>query len=276
MRVPGPSRACRIGACPLTRKCWSSWTVRCRQPNAIPPDPLSPEEQAALAEWNLPTFVAMLLWYSRGRPDLALVASVICSHAYRPCPTLLTLLHQVCQYILWTLEMGLMYHADKGPDHIVFYTDSNFPFGRPRISYVAMFKNAAIDWFSSKSPTVPDSTASSEIGGAITGAKRAFTREPDFRALHFLKDQTPMDFRQDNQTALSQMTGESLCTSVAKHMNQKTLAMFHVLKEGRINMSYCRTTSMKADGLNKLLPTEQWCAQRDEWHGMSPRGPPKP
>ena len=221
--------------------------------------PATPEEEEELRQlvidYPYRTLVAKINYLARmTRPDLSHSVGVLSRHLDTPGIQAYRALKSVCVYILNTLDRGLIYHENSTLTVPRFYVDANFPFGRARGGYVAMYMGASIDWASKLAASAAASTAEAEIQAAFAGFCKALATKKDLNLLGILNPDDPVDFEEDSQAALLNLTGEVLNGGSMKWIANKFLKSIEWVKAKLIRVHKCDTRFMWADGLTKQLP----------------------
>ena len=231
-------------------------------------DPMSrfrattPEEeielQQLMRDYPYRTLVAKINYLARmTRPDLSHSVGVLSRHLSSPGIQAYRALKSVCIYILNTLDRGLIFHESSSLTVPRFYVDANFPFGRARGGYVAMYLGASIDWQSKLAASAAASTAEAEIQAAFAGFCKALATKKDLDLLGILNPDDPVDFEEDSQAALLNLTGEVLNGGSMKWIANKFLKSIEWVKAKLIRVHKCDTKFMWADGFTKQLPLKQ-------------------
>jgi len=222
----------------------------------------SPEElielQQLMRDYPYRTLVAKINYLARmTRPDLSHSVGVLSRHLSSPGIQAYRALKSVCIYILNTLDRGLIFHESSSLTVPRFYVDANFPFGRARGGYVAMYLGASIDWQSKLAASAAASTAEAEIQAAFTGFCKALATKKDLDLLGILNPDDAVDFEEDSQAALLNLTGEVLNGGSMKWIANKFLKSIEWVKAKLIRVHKCDTKFMWADGFTKQLPLKQ-------------------
>ena len=222
----------------------------------------TPEEeielQQLMRDYPYRTLVAKINYLARmTRPDLSHSVGVLSRHLSSPGIQAYRALKSVCIYILNTLDRGLIFHESSSLTVPRFYVDANFPFGRSRGGYVAMYLGASIDWQSKLAASAAASTAEAEIQAAFAGFCKALATKKDLDLLGILNPDDPVDFEEDSQAALLNLTGEVLNGGSMKWIANKFLKSIEWVKAKLIRVHKCDTKFMWADGFTKQLPLKQ-------------------
>ena len=224
--------------------------------------PATEEEEAELRQliidYPYRSLVAKINYLARmTRPDLSHAVGVLSRHLACPGVQAYRALKSVCVYILNTLDRGIIFHESSELTVPRFYVDANFPFGRARGGYIAMYLGASIDWASKLAASAAASTAEAEIQAAFSGFCKALATKKDLNLLGILNPDDPADFEEDSQAALLNLTGEVLNGGSMKWIANKYLKSIEWVKAKLIRVHKCDTKFMWADGLTKQLPLKQ-------------------
>ena len=204
------------------------------------------------------TLVAKINYLARmTRPDLSHGVGVLSRHLSNPGLQAYRGLQELCRYILHTLDRGIIFSENSPLTVPRFYVDANFPFGRARGGYVALFMGGSIDWQSKLAATTASSTAESEIQAAFMGFCRALATKKDLDLLGITEEGAPIDVEEDSNAALLNLTGEVLNGGSLKWIANKVLKSIEWVRANRIRVHKCDTTVMWADGLTKQLARKQ-------------------
>ena len=235
--------------------------------------------------------VGSLMYAMMGtRPDIAYAVSVVSRYASNPDDNCWTAVKRIFRYLRGTLQLKLTY---KGPlQPLTGYSDSDYagdPATRRSTSgYVFNLGSAAISWSSKRQPTVALSTCEAEYMGQVNATKEAIWLE---RLLEKLTQITPnptvaphVDPEEvsenhalmaaqtiginathavalatvvfcDNQGAIA-LAKDPTNHSKTKHMHTKYMFLRECVGNQQVELRYCPTGDMVADGLTKPLPRD--------------------
>ena len=234
--------------------------------------------------------VGSLMYAMMGtRPDIAYAVSVVSRFASNPNESHWKAVKRILRYLRATLSLKLVFRGPLEP--LSGYTDSDYAGDtatrRSTSGYVFHLGSAAISWSSKRQPTVALSTCEAEYVGQANATKEAIWLE---RLLAQLTKITP------NPTVAPNVTDEDLagdhaafftypelpakdCFALAtvifcdnqgaialakdptnhgktKHMHTKYCFLRECVANKQIELAYCPTGDMVADGLTKPLPRD--------------------
>ena len=235
--------------------------------------------------------VGSLMYAMMGtRPDIAYAVSVVSRYAANPDDSCWTAVKRIFRYLRGTMQLKLTYRGPLLP--LAGYSDSDYagdPATRRSTSgYVFNLGSAAISWSSKRQPTVALSTCEAEYMGQVNATKEAIWLE---RLLEKLTQITPnptiaphvdpeevsenhalmaaqtggMDATHavalatvifcDNQGAIA-LAKDPTNHSKTKHMHTKYMFLRECVGNQQVELRYCPTGDMVADGLTKPLPRD--------------------
>ena len=202
-------------------------------------------------EYDFTNIVYRMLWISRiSRPDLSLAVSVVSKHLLGPpCYDAMRALRQMLQYLLGTVEMGIIFHAD-GNRTPIYYCDSNHPMGRPRLGYLCRLADGPLDWGSKLAPVCSESTTESEIYAASEGLRKGTVIHADLLHVDIVSKDDLMAFYGDNDACTTILAKSKDALSVrAKHIGSR---LYKAMERCSPDSEH-RTATMERVGTNDNL-----------------------
>ena len=204
-----------------------------------------------LRDYDFTNIVYRMLWISRiSRPDLSLAVSVVSKHLLGPpCYDAMRALRQMLQYLLGTVEMGIIFHAD-GNRKPIYYCDSNHPMGRPRLGYLCRLADGPLDWGSKLAPVCSESTTESEIYAASEGLRKGTVIHADLVHVEIVNKDELMAFVGDNDACTTILGKSKDALSVrAKHIGSR---LYKAMERCSPDSEH-RTATMERVGTNDNL-----------------------
>ena len=198
--------------------------------------------------------VGSLMYLTATRPDIMHAVSLI--SRYMECPKELHLLaaKRIFRYLQGTIDFGLFYRKEKKLT-LFGFTDSNYagdPDDRRSTSgYVFMIGSGAVSWSSKKQQIVTLSTTESEFVAATSCACQAIWLRRLLEELH-CHQQGPIPIYCDNSSAIK-LSKNPVLHGRSKHIDVRFHFLRDLIKDGTINMVFCRSEDQVADILTKPL-----------------------
>jgi hypothetical protein len=203
--------------------------------------------------------VGSLLYLTATRPDLMYSASLL--SRFMSCPTKkhMGIARRVLRYVQGTLDYGIEYTRGKSAT-LIGYCDADWggseDDSRSTSGYAFSFGSGVFSWASVKQSTVALSTAEAEYVSASEATAQAiwlrFVLE-DFGEMQ--AEATPLYC--DNMSAIS-MAKNPVFHQKTRHINRRYHFIRESLKEGLINMQFCRGEDQLADIFTKALPKDRF------------------
>ncbi|KAE8999688.1 hypothetical protein PR002_g18388 [Phytophthora rubi] len=205
--------------------------------------------------------VGALLYLSRvSRPDLAFAVNQVAAHASKPKVFHWTAVKQILRYIAGTTDMTLIYRRQEDGTPVELFSDADWANNtedRKSISGVLVKVHGnAVSWITRRQTVVAKSSTAAEFIAASIGIEEA-------RWVRMLM-QTLMDkplpaiqAHIDNQSTIAQIVnGRS--SDAQKTIDCMFFDMKDAHKRGEVNIGYCPTEIMTADGLTKALGRQRF------------------
>ena len=223
--------------------------------------------------------IGMLLYLSRlTRPDIATAVSILSRYCQKPGLVAMKGLKSLCRYLLGTPKLGLKFREPPNGEklQVRYYSDSNWPRGRPRLGYVAMlgwtdsktgkFSGTAIDWSSKVSEISANSTGESELYASFKAIKLGLPLHKDLIFAEVIPDK-PAKFFVDNSSVVSNFN-KRLVDSDLRWVANKYLRILELAIDGTIEVEYTPTDQNPADVFTKCsIPHKEFVRYRDEMMG---------
>lgn len=161
----------------------------------------------------------------------------------------------VLRYLKSTAHYSLCYGEGKTLEG---YTDASFanePDSCKSVSgNVFLLNNSAISWRSALQSIVAASTCEAEYVALYSATKECMYLRQLLEEMG-IDCASPTIIHEDNQPAI-QVAQNHITNSKSKHMKLKFHFVRHAIGNKWIDVKYCSTSDMLADGLTKPLPVE--------------------
>ena len=191
------------------------------------------------------------------RPDLAYAISQISQFSSNPSTSHESAAKRVLRYLNGTRNLGITFDGNQG---LVLegYSDADWGAGEDRKSisgYVFTLAGGAISWSSKKQSTTALSTTEAEYIALVQAAKESIWIQGLLKELGFTTVDSNLIYG-DNQGSIA------LANNPEYHARTKHIDIqYHFIREcvqnNKINLKYCPTADMVADGMTKALPKER-------------------
>jgi Reverse transcriptase (RNA-dependent DNA polymerase)/gag-polypeptide of LTR copia-type/Pol polyprotein, beta-barrel domain/GAG-pre-integrase domain/Integrase core domain/Domain of unknown function (DUF4219)/Zinc knuckle len=188
------------------------------------------------------------------RPDIAYTVGKLSQFCADPSETHYQVAKGVLKYLKATKDLSLVYGA-TGNKEIHGYTDSSWADNEDRRStsgYVFILADGAITWSSKKQRCVTTSTMEAEYVAMASAVKEAVWLNLLDRELKGLETSNAMTVYSDSQSAMAHARNPT-CHAKGKHIDISLHYTREVLERNEIELEYCATEEMVADGLTKAL-----------------------
>lgn len=195
------------------------------------------------------------------RPDISYNMSILSQFLCNPSPQHIKAAVRVLQYLKGTQFRALVLGGNEGDMGLAGYSDSDFAgelTGRKsHYGYVFFFMGGVIVHQSKRQSLVATSSTHAEYVALCKIAQEATWLSTLLAELQYHgQDAKKVTIHGDNQGSLS-LAENPESHSRSKHIAIKYHYVRHEVKKGRIDLQYCQTEKMPADGLTKILgPTK--------------------
>lgn len=200
------------------------------------------------------------------RPYIAFAVSRLARFNSNPDDEQQRAVDQVIEYLLGTQYFALRI---GGGDDLTIWTDASFADNsmdrKSSQGYAIKLFGGLIGWRANKQDTVTTSTTEAELLALTQGAKEALFTNRLIKSLGVSLDQpTPVPIWCDNQQTIRLVTAETAQLSTKlRHVDIHHHWVREKVQEGGLQVNYCPTKQMVADGLTKALPREAFLQFRN-------------
>ena len=166
---------------------------------------------------------------------------------------------QVLGYLALTANYALAYDANK--PIIEAFSDAAFADDvntrKSSMGYLLKMYGAAIDWKATKQRSVVTSTTEAQLHALAYAVKELMHLWRLFEELGF-KPNTPPTIHCDNQQTVRLIESKTPhFQTKLRHVDIANHWLRQETQQGNIKVKWIPTTDMEADGLTKILPTQQ-------------------
>jgi len=207
--------------------------------------------------------VGSLMYLTTTRPDLMYGVSLISRFMANPTETHWTAAKRLLRYLKGTTEFGIYYKRGENTS-IIAYTDSDFAGDsddrKSTSGSVFFLGSGAVSWSSKKQPIVTLSTTEAEYIAAASCACQSIWIKRIMETLGF-NEENKILMLCDNNSAF-QLSKNPVFHGRSKHIDVRFHLLRDLVKDGRINLSYCNTQDQAADIMTKPLKLEQFLKLR--------------
>ena len=191
------------------------------------------------------------------RPDISYEMSILSQFLCNPSPQHMKAAIRVLQYLKGTPYRSLVLGSAEGDIGLVGYSDSDFAgeytSRKSHYGYVFFFMGGVVVHQSKRQSLVATSSTHAEYVALCKTAQEATWLSALLAELQYRgQDAKTVTIHGDNQGALS-LAENPESHSRSKHIAIKYHYVRHEVKQGHIELQYCQTENMPADGLTKIL-----------------------
>jgi hypothetical protein len=220
--------------------------------------------------WKYRTAVGMLSYLQNtSRPEISMAVHQTARFSNNPMLSHEKSIMRIGRYLLDTRKRGIIYKPDKSKG-LECYVDADFAGGwsqadsdnadnvLSRTGYILMYANCPILWVSRLQTEIALSTAEAEyiaLSQSLRDVIPLITLLKEINKVFPVHVKTPTfvcKVHEDNQSCITMATSQKF-TPRTKHIALKYHHFRSHVKNGAIQISYCRTTEQKADLLTKPL-----------------------
>ncbi|GKV32516.1 hypothetical protein SLEP1_g41114 [Rubroshorea leprosula] len=207
--------------------------------------------------------VGSLMYLNATRPDIMHAVSLISRYMESPKEMHLLAAKRILRYLKGTVEYGLFYKKREKSDMFGF-TDSDFARDvddrKSTSGYVFMMGTTAVSWSSRKQPIVTLSTTEAEFVAATSCACQAIWLLRILEECHFKQEEPLIIFCDNNSTI--KLSKNLILHGRCKHIDVRNYFLRDLVKEGVIDLVYCRSEDQLADIFTKPLKLSAFQKQR--------------
>jgi hypothetical protein len=188
------------------------------------------------------------------RPDLAISVNLMSQFAAQPSQEHWTAVKRILRYVRGTVDRGLTFRADSDTGiTLTGYSDSDWAGDkdtRKSVSgYLFLVSGGVVSWRSQRQSVVALSSTEAEYVALAEACKEAAWLRRLLDDMGFPQAATPL--KGDNQGALA-LAKNPVHHDRTKHIDTKYHFIREMVKEGKVDLDYCSSEDMLADGLTKV------------------------
>ena len=190
------------------------------------------------------------------RPDLAFAISQLSQFNSKPTSGHYAAAKHVLRYLKGTSNLTITYGKDIMM--LELYSDSDYASNEDRKSisgYIGMLCGGAISWQSKKQPTVALSTTEAEYMALVQATKESIWIQRLLRELGRTTEDHKVIYG-DNQGSIA-LANNPQYHARTKHIDIQYHFIRECVENGQIQLEYCPTEDMIADGLTKALTKDK-------------------
>ena len=212
------------------------------------------------------TLVAKLLYLSkRGRPDVLLPVTFLCTRVQSPDVEDKKKLIKVLKYLNTTVELGLRIHrCEEGKYDICVYCDASFATHKDYKSHtgaVITVGKSPVFYKSCKQKLNSKSSMESEMIALSDVLPQAMF------VSYFLEDQMSQQciptFMEDNMSAITMLKNGRALAESTRHINIRYFLLSDYLLQGKADIKYINTSDQVGDFYTKPLVGDLFLKHRD-------------
>jgi len=196
------------------------------------------------------------------RPDISHAVSSLCRYLDNPGRQHWTSAKRVLKYLKGSSNFGLFFQAQQ-PPHLIAYSDSDWAGDRDSrkstTGYTLMMSGSAIAWRSSLQKIVACSSTEAEYIALSETMREVIWIRQMLTELGF-SQKSATRVLEDNQGCIA-ISKNRRTDKRTKHIDLRFHFCRDQIEQGAIEVEYCPTESMIADGLTKPInaPKFKWC-----------------
>lgn len=212
--------------------------------------------------------VGSLMYLTATRPDLMYSVCLVSRYMENPTQMHLLAIKKIMRYIKGTMDLGILYKR-QGKIELRGYVDSDYAGDtddrKSTGGYIFILGSGAISWSSKKQAVVTLSTTEAEFISAATGSCQAVWLR---RIMKFLKEEQTVStsIMCDNSSTIK-LSRNPVLHGRCKHIDVRFHYLRELVKQGEIDLEYCRTEMQISDIMTKPLKQHDFVKMR-EWMGM--------
>jgi len=196
------------------------------------------------------------------RPDISYAVGIVARHIAAPGHIHMKAVKCIYRYLRGTSDYKLVYHATKGPNEPVIYSDSDWAGDRNDrksiTGFVTCLSGGVITWASRKQTCVATSSTEAEFIAAATGCQEVLWLRNFLDSIQ-IPITSPTALYSDNQSAIDLITTGNI-NDRSKHIDTKYRFICDRHESGCISTSYIPTDEQPADSFTKPLSSVKFPA----------------
>jgi hypothetical protein len=226
----------------------------------VPSNRLSKDENGKIVDaTNYKQMVGSLMYLLATRPDLAFSVCLIARYMERPTELHLGAAKRILRYLKGTVSLGVLYKKGVSAD-LQGWSDSDYAGDiddrKSTSGYVFMFGSGAVSWSSKKQPIATLSTTEAEFVAAAACACQGIWLRKILSQLGHTPEKSTTVFC-DNSSSIK-LSKNPVMHGRCKHIDVRYYFLRDLIKDGVLELSYCRTENQIADVMTKTLKLESF------------------
>jgi len=199
------------------------------------------------------------------RPDICHAVGTLSRFMHNPSATHLLAAKRVLHYLHGTTTVGVTFNSSKAPA-LTGYSDATWACDiidrKSTSGYVFLINGSPISWSSRKQTSVSLSSTESEYIALGDAAREATWLRNLLETMSFKQD-GPTTVYEDNQSAII-IANNPTKHDRTKHIDIRHHYLRYLVAMKLINVVYCPTKDMLADGFTKALPPAKFISHREK------------
>jgi hypothetical protein len=190
------------------------------------------------------------------RPDIMTAASKLAAHMHNPSEKHVEDADRCIRYLYDTRHLAIQFIGES--DEFECYSDASFatdPIDRKSThGHIMMLFGGPIMWKTGKQRSLATSSTHAELNGLSATSKELYGAARLFEELELDLEQDLAVFC-DNLQTIRLLTAETIqLQTQLKHIDVHRHWLRQEVQAARLQVKWCRSADMKADGLTKVLP----------------------
>lgn len=198
--------------------------------------------------------VGSLMYLTTTRPDIMYGISLISRYMENPTELHLLAAKRILRFLKGTIDHGIFYKKG-GPSVMIGFTDSDYasdPDDRKSTSgYAFLLGSGAISWSSKKQPIVTLSTTEAEFVAAASCTCQAIWLRRLLAELQCPPDGPTLVYCDNSSTI--KLSKNPVFHGRSKHIDVRYHFLRDLVKDGTLDLKYCRSEDQLADIMTKAL-----------------------
>jgi hypothetical protein len=206
--------------------------------------------------------VGCLMYLLATRPDLTYSVCLVARFMDRPTEMHMMAIKRILRYLKGTLTHGVLYkHTANKELELVGFSDSDYAGDlndrKSTSGYVFMLGTGAVSWSSKKQPIVTLSTTEAEYVAAAACACQCVWMRSVLEHLQVKQGEGTMILC-DNSSSIK-LSKNPVMHGRCKHIDVRFHFLRNLVKDGIVELKYCKSEDQLADLMTKPLKLEAFC-----------------